>query len=319
MRWSCAIRRNGVNETTTEADHQQENNDALEADGASATRVVSTINGEVEIPAEPQRIAATYYAGELAALGIRPAGTVTRLLPEQSPHLAGYTDDALDLGQFPPNMEAMVELAPDLIIAADFDELDYEQLSKIAPTVILPWTTDDVWGKLRTVAGILGKEAEAEVYIEAYETHAAEARAAIEGVIQEGETVSVIRFVGKGGVRGYAGRDVGHAFHHGLQLDMPPAMEALVEEDPNLTSTGNLSLEESLTYAGGDWLFILVTDKESDQAYQQAQELWSNLPAVQNQRVHLLPADVWFTYDPISMNHTLDEAVRLLVGGDEQG
>lgn len=282
------------------------------ADPEPETRVVSTVNGDVEIPANPQRIAATYYVGELAAIGIQPAGASTRLLPEKSPNLSPYTAGTADIGEFPPNVEAIVSLDPDLIIATDFDGIDYNEYSKIAPTVVIPWSSDDVWAKLRAVAGLFGKEAEAEAYIKQYDEKAAEARAAIEGHVADGETVSIIRFFG-GSIRVYGGRDIGHAFYEGLQLAMPPVLEAEASQNPNFTSTEDVSLEKIADYAG-DRIYVMVTDDDGDRAYQEAQKLavWSNLPAVRNNKVYELPADVWFTYDPVSVQITLEEAVRLL-------
>ncbi|QNK57687.1 ABC transporter substrate-binding protein [Paenibacillus sp. PAMC21692] len=280
-------------------------------------RVVSTVNGDVSIPAQPERIAATYYVGELAALGIKPAGASTRLLPDQSPNLSEFTSGSADIGQFPPNKEAIVALEPDLILATDFDEVDYVDYSKIAPTVIIPWSADDVWAKLRAVAALLDKEEEAEVYISDYEEKAIAAREAVKGHVAEGETVSIIRFFGSS-IRVYGGRDVGHAFYEGLQLGMPAAIEAEVAKNPNFTSTEDISLENIPDYSA-DRIFVLVTDEEGDRAYKEAQKLavWSNLPAVKNGKVYELPANIWFNYDPISVQVTLDEAVKLLTEGEK--
>jgi len=40
--------------------------------------------------------------------------------------------------------------------------------------------------------------------------------------------------------------------------------------------------------------------------------VWTDLPAVKNNKVYKIPADKWFNYDPISIKVTLDEAVRIL-------
>ena len=291
---------------------------AAEEPSQSATRTVATVNGEVDIPAEPQRIAATYYAGELAALGIRPAGTVTRLLGEASPNLAAYMEGTADIGNFPPSLEAIAALEPDLILATDFDGIEYADYAKIAPTIVLPWSNDDVWTKLRTIAGLLGKEAEAESYISGYESQAAAAREKIQGAIGADEPVSIIRFFGSS-IRVYGGRDIGHAFYNGLRLAPPPTIAAAMAQDPNFTSTENVTLEELPDYAG-DRIFVVVTDEDGDKAYKEAQKLalWSALPAVANGFVYELPANKWFAYDPISVQATLQEAVDLLTAGKRE-
>ncbi|MFB9277166.1 ABC transporter substrate-binding protein [Cohnella cellulosilytica] len=288
------------------------------AEEQPAERTVATVNGDVTIPAEPQRIAATYYAGELAALGIRPAGTVTRLLGEASPNLAAYMEGSADIGNFPPSLEAIAALEPDLILATDFDGIEYADYAKIAPTIVLPWSNDDVWTKLRTIAGLLGKEAEAELFISGYESQAAAAREKIQGAIGADETVSIIRFFGSS-IRVYGGRDIGHAFYNGLRLAPPPTIAAAMAQDPNFTSTENVTLEELPDYAG-DRIFVVVTDEDGDKAYKEAQKLalWSALPAVANGFVYELPANKWFAYDPISVQATLQEAVDFLTAGKRE-
>lgn len=274
--------------------------------------IVSTVNGEVEIPSEPKRIAATYYVGELAALGYKPAGTVTRLLKEDSPHLATYTAEAEDIGNFPPSMEAIIDLEPDLIIATDFDGIEFADYSKVAPTIIIPWANDDVWAKLRSMAALLQKEAEVEAFIAQYEQKAEAARKEIEGAVADGETVSCIRFFG-GSIRVYGARDMCHAVYSGLQLTPPAAIAEAMEQNDQFTSTEDISLEELPRFAG-DRIFVMVTDEDGDRAYKEAQKLslWAGLPAVQNNKVYEVPSDKWFTYDPISVGVTLDDAVCIL-------
>jgi iron complex transport system substrate-binding protein len=284
---------------------------STESPGETEEKRVSTVNGEVAIPTHPQRIVATYYMGELAALGIKPVGTVTRQLGEASPNLAAYTKEVADIGAS-PNLEAIVGLNPDLIIATDFDNIDYADYAKIAPTVIIPWINDDVWDKLRTFAKLFDKEDEAETFIQDYEVKAVKARETIEGVVAKNETVSIIRFFGKS-IRVYGGRDIGHAIYNGLQLTPPAIIKDAMAQDANFNSTQDISLEEIPQYAG-DRIFVVVTDADGDSAYKAAQQLsiWSNLPAVKNNKVYEIPADKWFAYDPITVNITLDEAVRIL-------
>ncbi|MNJ05462.1 hypothetical protein D3C73_1668020 [compost metagenome] len=57
-----------------------------------------------------------------------------------------------------------------------------------------------------------------------------------------------------------------------------------------------------------------MTDEEGDKYFDEMQSLsvWADLPAVKNNKVYKIPADKWFAYDPISINVTLDEAIRIL-------
>jgi iron complex transport system substrate-binding protein len=290
------------------------------AEPAAEERTITTINGEVTIPANPQRIVATYYIGELAALGIKPVGSVTRQLGENNPNLAAYTEGVAEIGDFPPSLEAITALAPDLIIATDFDSIDYADYAKIAPTVVVPWTDENVYERLQTLAAIFGKEAEAEAFIKQSEAKAAEAREKIKGHISPDETVAVFKVSGKA-LRIHGGRDIGHALYNGLQLTPPPSIQKEMEQNPNFNSTQDISLEDIPSYAA-DRIFIVVPsgDDDSEIFYKELEQLsiWKDLPAVKNNKIYLIPSDVWFTYDPISINVTLDEAVKLLTAEQSQ-
>lgn len=56
------------------------------------TRVVSTMNGDVEIPAHPKRVASDQYMGQLLKLGIVPVGARSFMLTENWIDKAGLTD-----------------------------------------------------------------------------------------------------------------------------------------------------------------------------------------------------------------------------------
>lgn len=273
-------------------------------------RTVATVNGDITIPAHPQRIVATYYVGELTALGMKPIGTVTRQLGEANPNLASYTDGMADIGAS-PNLEKITALDPDLIIATDFDEIAYDSYAKIAPTIVIPWSDDDVWAKLRMLAKLLGKEAEAEAYIKGYEDKAAKAREAIKGHVGADETVSVLMFNGKK-IGVFGARDIGYSLYEGLKLTPPPAVKEKMQ-DPTFSSDWSVSMEAIPDFAA-DRIFVATYNEEGDNTYKELQKLsiWTSLPAVKNNKVYLVRADQWFTYDPISVGVTLDEAVRLL-------
>lgn len=46
-----------------------------ESAGEAKTRTVKTIKGEIEVPANPKRIAVNFYQGDLLALGVKPIAT----------------------------------------------------------------------------------------------------------------------------------------------------------------------------------------------------------------------------------------------------
>ncbi|KQU57011.1 iron siderophore-binding protein [Rhodococcus sp. Leaf278] len=163
---------------------------------ASDTRVISTDQGEVIVPADPQRIAvlSAGLAGYLFTLDAPVTIADTRLL--------GVTN--LD-GGFPPqwaekaqaqgtlelpagdqlDLEAIAQAAPDLIIgggqgfAAVLAQQSYEQLTQIAPTVLVPSSVTTWQGELEEVAEAAGESDKVEALMTAYENRVSEVKDSI--------------------------------------------------------------------------------------------------------------------------------------------
>ncbi|ODT97916.1 MAG: hypothetical protein ABS81_29065 [Pseudonocardia sp. SCN 72-86] len=115
---------------------------------AAATVTVDTLKGPVVVPAAPQRIVAVSFPEAMALLdvGITPVGRPTYLPP-----LPAYAE-AMKLPTIDeaasPVVERVAALKPDLIIGSDFAPdssvaaqrtMPYEQLSKLAPTLLFEW------------------------------------------------------------------------------------------------------------------------------------------------------------------------------------
>lgn len=162
----------------------------------AATRTVSTEHGDVTVPGDPQRIVVLSgsLAGYLYALDAPVTATDTRVL--------GVTD--LE-GGFPPawsaaateegttalpsgeelDLEAVAAAQPDLIIgggqgitAVQAEEL-YDQLSAIAPTVLVPTTTTAWEDQLSIVADAAGRSDAVSELTDAYDAKVEEVEAAI--------------------------------------------------------------------------------------------------------------------------------------------
>lgn len=124
-------------------------------EAATTTRSYTDYIGHtVEIPVTPQRVVfsgETY--GDLLALGVQAVGYPLSMGEGQvfEEQLQGVEDVG-----FPINLEKTLELQPDLIIYAGTDEADFEQLSKIAPTIIFD-TFASLQERMLDIGGILGK------------------------------------------------------------------------------------------------------------------------------------------------------------------
>lgn len=104
-------------------------------------RIIEHDMGTTEIRETPERILALgpEFTEHLLTLGVQPAGiidssTLRLWYPSIDEQLSS---DVADLGDYPVNIEAVAELAPDLIIGeAGFYGEFYEDLNDIAPTVL---------------------------------------------------------------------------------------------------------------------------------------------------------------------------------------
>ncbi|MGG3450596.1 ABC transporter substrate-binding protein [Domibacillus aminovorans] len=278
------------------------------------TRIYKDVTGrEVEIPINPKHVLTTQYLDAMLALGVKPIGAPTHVLDND--YLGELQEGVEDIGS-PFSIEKVLESAPDLIISADPEEV--EQLSKIAPTVVIPWQYGDVYTQLNEVARILGKEKEADAWLANLNTKAAEGREKIARDFGEDEVFSIFMTYGKDNLRLYGARNIGHVFYRLLELTPPPIIQEKLVKDPNFAEFvyDDISMEKLPDYAG-DHIIMLAYDQETKDEggmfYQiENSALWKNLAAVQNNKVNYIDDDPWFTYAPIAIEKSLDEAIELL-------
>lgn len=173
-------------------------------------RTVEHALGSTEIPAAPKRVVAldTSYSDAVLLLETDLVGYVTYRTATLPDYLGDarteHAKDAIAVGELSaPNLEKIAELQPDLIVSAKVRHGDiYEQLSKIAPTVMSE-TTGPTWkDNIRLLGKSLGKEDLAEAKIGAYEDRAAAVGAEI-NTKANNPTISVVRFAGEPTARIY--------------------------------------------------------------------------------------------------------------------
>ncbi len=134
---------------------------------------VTDVKGDVEIPKDPKRIVDISGASDILSLiGYEVIGTANSdgydytILPT---YLEETLADAQILGYSmlaEMDVEAIMALNPDLIIISTVQEKMYDQLSKIAPVVMVEMKQVDWKEDFLHVAGVFGKEAEAQAWID---------------------------------------------------------------------------------------------------------------------------------------------------------
>lgn len=174
------------------------------AGNAGFPRTVEHAMGKTEIPAKPKRVVALDASFVDATLimdtpvvGYTDYRSINGKLPDYlGDDRTTYGSEAEAVGTLAePNLEKIAALKPDLIISAKVrHEKLYEQLSKIAPTVMSE-TTGPTWkDNIRLEAKALGAENLAEKEIGAYEAAAKTTGAAINAKANN-PTISIVRFV----------------------------------------------------------------------------------------------------------------------------
>ncbi|MGZ7442894.1 iron-hydroxamate ABC transporter substrate-binding protein [Paenibacillus sp. TH7-28] len=289
---------------------------AAEANGhaevtAAGTRTYDTVKGPVEIPVKPKRIVTDFYAGELLAVG----GNVVGAEPDafNNPFLKDLLANTEDVGANPVNLEKTLELAPDLIVVM-YDE-NYDELSKIAPTLYLPYgTTTDIHNTVETFGDIVGEPEKAKAFLADYDQKAAEGREKLKSVVNEDDTFGIYELTNKGELWIFgdnAGRG-GQVLYNALKLKGPEKW------DPK-ESTFQLSLEALPEYAA-DYMFLTTYDPDkTGEALNnlKASPVWRNIDAIKNNKVFYNDFDTFYRYDPIAIKEQIGLFVDMIIASNK--
>ncbi|MGH2451036.1 MAG: ABC transporter substrate-binding protein [Candidatus Limnocylindria bacterium] len=289
-----------------------------EREPTAATRTVEHALGTSEIPADPRRIVVlNQYSllDYLLLVEVTPVGSTGDPAADY-PYghwLEGMTEGVEMVGGTEePNLEKIAALKPDLILANPWQEDVHDELAAIAPTVAVPLTYRDYQEEFRYVAGLVGREQEAEQVIARHRARL-EAFKAKMGERLQGLEVSVARvFPDQIRVEGSSSGYVPFLFER-AGLRRPKA---------HLVAEGlELSLEQ-LAKIDADVLFVYSAanaelEPENAKARQALERhpLWSNLRAVKNDRAYIVDSFLWAGGGMLWAERVLDDLFRYLLEG----
>lgn len=255
---------------------------------ASATRSMTDSQGNTaEIPVKAERV--VFWGetvGDMLKLNIKPVGTTFSFVDE---HI--YEDelkDVVDVG-FPISLETLLELQPDLIITASMDANEYEQLSKIAPTLVFD-TFAPLKERVLLLGEILGRSSEAEAWLASYDTLTASIKEELKKVGVTGdETISVLTYYPGDRLFAMARAGLSQVLIDDLGLAPTPHIQRMIDEDKGFEE---LSMEV-LPELAGDLIFVLNPVSTMDDAVKSTEammksNIWLNLPAVKAGKVYTL-------------------------------
>lgn len=268
------------------------NGAANEDKTSEKTITVTDVRGEVEIPAEPERIVDLSGNSDiLSILGYKVVGTANSDAYDYT-KFPSYLEETLSgaeiLGysmQDTMDIEAVMNLNPDLIVISTVQEKMYDQLSEIAPTVMIQLEALNWKDDVRAFAKVFDKEDVANEWIADYEAKAKEAGDKIKE--EYGEDTSYLSFLASGGQFFiFDGAGFGDVLYSDMGLAKPAGMPEQTDISlPVVTYEGLAAIES-------DYIFLIATDE--DLAQLEANAIWNNLPAVKEGNVVVLPSSPYF-------------------------
>ncbi|MEM1256678.1 MAG: iron-siderophore ABC transporter substrate-binding protein [Cyanobacteria bacterium P01_H01_bin.21] len=290
---------------------------ATKLDNQAANVTNTTVKhafGETEIPTNPTRIIVWGYVTieAVVAHGVQPIGVPNGVF-DYMRHLSLDREIISEIGDpGQPNLEKMAALTPDLILSSKYRVREnYPLLSQIAPTVVLNINSNHEWKELTRLCGeALGKQAETEKLVAAYESKLQQVRAQLSQKSKQSR-VSIVSFspgrIGAYGIDTFAGTvlaDVGI---------LRPASQAQAQGPQNISL-------ESLDLLDGDVIFIVTLQRKTEWGTEmrteidrmQAQPLWSQLKAVKTKQVYEVNSH-WMIGSYLSADLILDDLLTYLV------
>jgi len=155
------------------------------------TRTYSGVSGEVQLPADPERVVVIDqdYVGDVLALGVTPVGAGGWVF--ETPYYSELLNEVENIGdKTSTSVESVTMLNPDTIIT--YDDTLTEQLSQIAPTVLIPYGTYDYRERLIEIGKILNKEEKAQEVLAEFDKKVAEKKDELFKQVDPGLKVVII-------------------------------------------------------------------------------------------------------------------------------
>lgn len=276
------------------------------------TVTVTDVRGEVEIPANPKRIVDLSGNSDiLSILGYKVVGTANSDAYDYT-KFPSYLEETLKgaeiLGysmQDTMDVEAVMNLNPDLIVISTVQEKMYDALSEIAPTVMIQLEALNWKDDVRALAKVFNKEDVANEWIANYENKAKEAGDKIKA--EYGEDTTYLSFLASGGQFFiFDGAGFGDVLYNDMGLAKPAGMPEQTDISlPVVTYEGLAAIQS-------DYIFVIATDE--DLAQLEANSIWNNLPAVKNGNVVVLESSPYFNqgYSSIGREILVDEIGDML-------
>ncbi|MNU73268.1 putative siderophore-binding lipoprotein YfiY precursor [compost metagenome] len=282
------------------------------AAGPKEKVMTDAMGHKVTIPANPQKVLASYLEDHLTAIGVKPVAqwsVANGIQDYLQTSLNGIPTISYDL---PP--EAVLSLSPDLIIIGSESQVQkglYDQYNKIAPTYVLGDAVNKDWRQaLLKIGEILNKSEEAKKAISDYDTKAKEAKQKISASIGT-KTAAILWLTQKNFYLVDQTVSSGAVLYGDLGIQPPNLVTDIPEKD---RASWNPVTLEKLADLKADYIFLVNSDKGQGADDTLNSPIWKGIPAVKAGHVfEMSKTSSWLYSGAVANQLTIDDAVKLLV------
>lgn len=288
-------------------------NNEADKEADDARKVTDAMGHEVAVPAEPQRVIASYLEDHLVALGVKPAAQwsvpngIQDYLQEGEGGLEGVPTISYNL---PP--EEVASFEPDLILIGSESSVQndlYAQYSKIAPTYVLGDEVNADWrAALNKIGEVLGKDKEAKQALDAYEEKVKSTKEKL-GDTVNGKSAAILWLTQKQFYMVDNTVASGAVVYGDLGINPPNLVNEIPEEAR--ASWNPISLEK-LAELDADYIFLVNSDT-GQTAETLDTGLWQSIPAVKAGQVYEMDTNSsWLYSGSVAGTRVMDDLAAVL-------
>lgn len=301
-----------------------EEDTATETENGEESVTIQGTNGEVTLdqPAEKVVVLEWTYAEDLLAVGVQPAGMADIASYGDYVNIEPQLDETvIDVGgRQEPNLEAIAEIDPDLIIGVDFRHTAMlEELERIAPTVIFnPYPEDesiDLYQEMETtfleIAKAVDKTEEADQVLADLEAEYEESAAEIEAA--ELETNDVILTLAYSGPQAPEIRVFTPNSMASIILDRIGLNNVHEPEEFQLFGSSTFNVEGLVQYEDANYLYTVPDEDNIYENQLAGNAVWENLNFVEEGRTFDLGPDTWLYGGPLSAETLMNQITDVMV------
>lgn len=273
----------------------------------ATVRTVTTVKGDIKVPAKPERVVANWYVGDVITLGLNLVGYYA--WEQETMPFYNKLKATTQIEKWEP--EEVMALEPDLIIT--YDEADFDKFSKIAPVLVIPQSQSSI-DRIKFIGETTGRTTEAEEAIKKFEEKLDAAKKILKGDAFAGKTFSIMEDWGPSGEWSGISYETssrgGTLVYEYLELKYPDKLKELIQKSGE--GRGVISYEVAHEYFGDYILWFKQEGKESEYA---KTDIWKSIPAVASGRVVEIPGNylgLFYYSDITSLTEQLDYMVNVI-------